>query len=191
VNTDLGAAQISFRPLAEADFALLHRWLNTPHVLEWWDKPGPSLEQVEEKYRPRVEGREGTDCYLVLHRGSPIGMIQTYLIDDHPEYAAQVQVGSGAAGIDLFIGEPASVHRGLGAGVLRAFLRDIVFSRPEVTNCVIGPAVSNRAAIRAYEKAGFIYLKTVQVVGEEEPEYLMRIRREAVSHAPGSPITPP
>jgi hypothetical protein len=31
--------------------------------------------------------------------------------------------------------------------------------------------------MRAYEKAGFAYLKTVQAPDEEQPEYLMLLRR--------------
>ena len=48
----------------------------------------------------------------------------------------------------------------------------------QVDSCIIGPAQNNHAAIRAYEKAGFKYLKTVSIPGELEPEYLMRIGRE-------------
>ena len=28
--------EIGFRELKEADLPLLHRWLNTPHVAEWY-----------------------------------------------------------------------------------------------------------------------------------------------------------
>jgi len=174
----LDSSPIAFRSLAPADLPLLHRWLNTPHVLEWWDTPGPSLGQVREEYFPCIEGREPTHCYLILYDDSPIGLIQTYLIRDHPEYSRHVQVEEAAAGLDLFIGDLAYIHRGLGAVILRCFLRDVVFARPDVESCVIGPAVTNRAAIRTYEKAGFTYLKTVQIPDEEEPEYLMRIARE-------------
>jgi RimJ/RimL family protein N-acetyltransferase len=178
----LDSSPIAFRSLAHADLPLLHRWLNTPHVLEWWDRPGPSLEQVQEEYFPRTEGQAPTHCYLILYDDAPIGFIQTYLIRDHPEYSRHVQVEDAAAGLDLLIGDPAYVHRGLGAAILRCFLRDVVFVRPDVESCVIGPAVTNEVAIRAYEKAGFTYLKTVQIPNEEEPEYLMRIAREDLSH---------
>src|SRR3989442_1232040 len=38
--------RFGFRPLGESDLALLHRWLSAPHVLEWWDQPGPTPEEV-------------------------------------------------------------------------------------------------------------------------------------------------
>jgi RimJ/RimL family protein N-acetyltransferase len=66
----------------------------------------------------------------------------------------------------------------LGSSILRKFLRDVVFANQSIDCCVIGPEPQNKAAIKAYEKAGFRYLKTVQISGEEQPEYLMRLSRE-------------
>ena len=44
-------------------------------------------------------------------------------------------------------------------------------------SCIIDPEPDNKIAIRAYEKAGFRYLKTVQIPTEAHPSYLMRIER--------------
>jgi RimJ/RimL family protein N-acetyltransferase len=176
-------AAIAFRPLQSADFPLLLRWLNTPHVRRWWQHDPSTLAEVTVKYTPLVTGREPTAGYLMLYEQRPIGYIQAYRIADYPEYAQAIQVEEGAAGVDLFIGEVKFVHRGVGAAVLRVFLCDIVFALPGVTYCVIGPAASNASAIRAYAKAGFRSLKTVQVPGEDEPEHLMRIMCEELPHA--------
>jgi len=179
----LDPALISFRRLTMDDLPLMHRWLNTDHVARWYDANGgrrPSYERVAERYTARIRGEAKTEPFLILHNDEPIGYMQSYRIADHPEYARAVEVEAGAAGVDLFIGEPEFVYRGLGPQVLRRFLIEIVFANPGVISCVIGPAVSNAAAIRAYEKTGFSHLKTVQVPGEPEPEYLMRITREEV-----------
>jgi len=176
-------ALISFRRLTVDDLPLMHRWLNTDHVARWYDANGgrwPSHQQVAEKYAARMRGEAKTEPFLILHNDEPVGYIQSYLIADHPEYARVVQVEAGAAGVDLFIGEADLVYRGLGPHILRRFLNKIVFADPGVTSCVIGPSVSNAAAIRAYEKAGFKHLKTVHVAGEPEQEYLMRIALEDV-----------
>jgi aminoglycoside 6'-N-acetyltransferase len=174
------ASLISFRPLARADFPLMLRWHNTPHVRAWWQLDPHTAEEVEATYSPRVEQPSLTRGYLMLYDNQPVGFIQEYLIHDYPDYADAIQVDDDAAGVDLFIGEEAYAHRGLGPVLLHAFLRDVVFARPEVGCCVIGPAASNAIAIRAYEKAGFRYLKTVQVPGEPEPEALLRVSRADV-----------
>jgi RimJ/RimL family protein N-acetyltransferase len=172
--------QVSFRRLDEADLPLIHRWLNNDHVSEWYpveDVPKPPLDLVRRHYLPMIRGAERTDPYLILLDGVPVGYLQAYMVKDHPEYARAVQVEDGAAGIDLFIGEESLVHRGLGPAVIRRFLSEIVFGEVGATCCIIGPQPNNRSAIRAYEKAGFTYLKTVRAPSSpgEGDEYLMRI----------------
>jgi aminoglycoside 6'-N-acetyltransferase len=164
--------------LERADFPLMLRWHNTPHVREWWQLDPRTAGEVEEKYGPRVDHPSLTRGYIMLYHGQPVGFIQEYLIRDYPEYASAIQVDDDAAGVDLFIGERAYIHRGLGPILLRAFLREVVFARGDAGCCVIGPAESNTRAIHSYEKAGFRYLKTIQVPGEPEPEALLRITRD-------------
>jgi RimJ/RimL family protein N-acetyltransferase len=125
-----------------------------------------------------IRGLDPTDYHVIMLDGRPIGEIQSYRIDDDPEYAAQVAVGRPALGIDLFIGEPDCIGRGHGPALIRAFLRDIAFPRYGVELCVIGPTASNAAAIRAYEKAGFRFVKTYLEPDSREPEhYLMELTR--------------
>jgi len=165
--------QICFRPLALRDLELLHRWLNNDFVARWW--PGwPSPAQVRARYQPCIEGREPTKCFIFEVAAAPLGFIQCYYIRDWPEYAIG-EDGTDAAGIDLFIGERERAYRGLGPRIICEFLRRVVFREYQVDSCIIGPAQNNHAAIRAYERAGFRYLKTVSIPGELEPEYLMRI----------------
>lgn len=80
-----------------------------------------------------------------------------------------------AAGLDLFIGDPNFLHKGLGPEIMKRFLSEIVFARAGVESCVVGPELQNATAIRAYEKAGFNYVHTVQFPNEPDPEYLMHI----------------
>ncbi len=170
-------AGVSFRRLRIEDIALVHRWLNTPHVARWWYEDVGPYEEVEEKYVAYIEGREGVEPYLILHGEFPIGYIQTYSISDDAEYAALIEVED-SSGIDLFIGEEGFLYKGLGSLVIRRFLAEVVFADESIEVCVIGPEPKNQAAIRAYEKAGFRYFKTIQVPGEPEPEYLMKLARE-------------
>jgi len=155
----------------------MHRWLNAPHVARWWHGEDTSLRGIEEKYFPRIEDREPVEPYLILHDGEPIGYIQAYPVSHDEEYARLVGVED-SVGVDMFIGEEEYLYRGLGGGILRRFLAEVVFRDEGVRVCVIGPEPRNVAAIRAYEKAGFRFFKTIRVPGEPEPEHLMRIGRE-------------
>ena len=171
-------ANIAFRPLETADLPLVERWIARPHVLRWWAASAQSTEEIAAKYGARISGQEPTRAYIILYGAIPIGYIQSYLLKDYPEYEKALGVEENGAGIDLFIGEPEYAYRGLGAPLIRQFLREIVFPQTGAISCILGPSVLNTSAIRAYERAGFQYLRTVQVPGEPHAEYVMRITRD-------------
>jgi len=75
--------------------------------------------------------------------------------------------------VDLFIGEEEYMGKGLGHVMLSMFVKEVVFANPNVTTCVIGPEPNNGRAIAAYKKAGFVYVKTVQIPNEQQPTYIM------------------
>lgn len=164
-------AAISFRPLAESDFPAIHQWRNNPHVLRWWHEP-LTPEQVAEKYVPRIRGQEPIRCFIILVDDEPVGLIQTYRVGDFPDYAQHLPVPPDTAGIDLYIGRADYLYRGLGSSILRTFLEAVIVPSG-VTTVSIDPSIENRAAIRAYQKAGFRHLVTKQIPDEPEPTYLM------------------
>ena len=157
---------IRFRKLDRGDLPLMRRWLNTPHVVEWWTDEERTLDEIIAKYSPRIDGKEDVRCFVIVLGDTPIGYIQEYPASEN------------SSGIDLFIGEIDFLHRGLGAPIVRQFLNDIVFANQVVESCIIDPAVSNLGAIRAYEKAGFRFFKTETNPGEAEAHHMMRIGRE-------------
>jgi RimJ/RimL family protein N-acetyltransferase len=170
--------EITFRPLTHDDLPLMHRWLNAGEAFTWYGLKPTTLEEIAAEYTPTIDQTEPVFGHVILIDDQPAGYIQWYFINDHPDYARQVDVLSDAAGVDLFIGEERFLHRGLGSGIIRAFLRDFVFADERVGRCIIGPDERNARAIRAYEKAGFRYLRTVPIEDEPAPEYLMELTRE-------------
>jgi aminoglycoside 6'-N-acetyltransferase len=163
---------IEFRPLTADDLALVEEWLGREHVARWWHKPA---EESIAEYRAALEGRDPTDLYAVELGGRPIGMLQTYLVSDYPEWNEIVQVGPGVAGLDILIGEEELIGQGLGPRILTAFVRDLV-SAPSVVATVEEP---NRRSWRAFEKAGFRHVRDVEEDGL--PHRLMRYDRWPMS----------
>lgn len=47
-----------FRPLTEADLPLVLEWLRRPHLQEWWRSGDLTLDEVREKYLPRIAGTD-------------------------------------------------------------------------------------------------------------------------------------
>ena len=174
---------IAFRPLAEADIPMLKRWLEDPDVSPWYEEDSTELDALRAEYLPIVTGEEPTRGCIIRIDGRDVGYIQCYVIDDHPDYARQLAVDPGAVGIDLFLGEPWARDRGYGAAAIRALLREVVFGEMGAAVAIIAPAPDNARAIRAYEKVGFRWVKTVPIVDESPAntgdEYVMRLTREA------------
>jgi RimJ/RimL family protein N-acetyltransferase len=146
---------IRFVPLAAGDLAQICDWLRRPHVERWWPGEAETEEQVVAHYLPAIEGRDPTDNYLIVVDDRPIGMIQTYLVSDYPEWDSSLGLGAGVAGVDLFIGEEDAVGRGLGTEILRAFVSEVVFARETTHAVVAGVEPENARSLRAFEKAGF------------------------------------
>jgi aminoglycoside 6'-N-acetyltransferase len=145
---------IDFRRLVASDLPLLYEWLQRGHVQRWWTNR-ETYEEVVEHYLPAIEGSEPTDLYLILSEDRPAGFIQSYRVSDHPEYQEVIAVEDGVAGVDLFVGQLELTGRGLGSEALGRFVRDVVFSDPEIHACVADPDAQNHASLRAFEKAGF------------------------------------
>lgn len=163
-----GGPLVEFTPLTAGDLGLVEEWLRRAHVARWWrDDIGESLAE----YRAALEGREPTDHYLIVADGRPVGMIQTYLVSDYPEWEAIVQVGEGVAGVDILIGEEELIGRGLGPRILTEFAGDVITS-PAVIATV---QEENRRSWRAFEKAGFRHVRDVEEDGV--PHRLMRLDR--------------
>lgn len=140
----------AFRPVTVADLPLLARWLRSPHVAEWWDDDTSTREIEDAMADP------GTEPYIVLCDGRPIGYQQAYdphAEADHP-YADQPH---GTRGIDQFIGEAGMIGRGHGSAFIRAFC-DRLFEQGSV-RIVTDPDPRNTRAIHAYTKAGFVALE--------------------------------
>jgi aminoglycoside 6'-N-acetyltransferase len=163
---------IRFRPLQESDLPQVEEWLRTEHVAAWWRDP---LEIALEKRREALEGRRDVEHYVILEDRRPVGLIQTYRVADHPDWGDLVGVEPEAAGVDLFVGEPDAVGRGLGPEILREFARTVVFSRPGTTAVVATVEEANRRSSRAFEKAGFRHVRDVDEDGV--PHRLMRLER--------------
>ena len=173
---------ITFKPLHRDDFTLLQRWLNIDFVSKWYERRKFIYDDVERKYLSNLPADTPVDSFIIRYNEISIGYIHTYPVGAYPEYSACIEVHPDTAGLDFFIGDRDYIFKGLGKDIVSLFLRDIVFTKHGVSQCVVGPEPKNAAAIRVYGKAGFTYLKTVQCNHEKEQEYLMSARKKPEEH---------
>jgi aminoglycoside 6'-N-acetyltransferase len=150
-------SDIEFRSVTRKDLPMLERWIAQPHWQAWW---GDDAAREAAEIAASLDN-EAVEPMIAERGGKPVAYVQTYdphLEDDHP-YQDQP---FGTVGIDLSIGEPADLHKGLGTQILLT-LAGILFEEG-VPRLIIDPHPDNAAAIRCYEKSGFVAFGTRNTV---------------------------
>jgi aminoglycoside 6'-N-acetyltransferase len=171
--------EVLFRELAMDDLPLLFNWLARPHVKKWYAPEPTSFAEVLARYAPRTEEASVVRAFIIQADSADAGYIQTYSIDEFPEYERTLGCEKGVVGMDLFIGDDWRQRHGLGSQAIRRFVDEMIFSRYGALACVAGAPAGNVAAIRAFEKAGFRRWKAV-VNERGEHECVLRIDRDTV-----------
>lgn len=140
-----------------SDLALLHRWLNEPGVVRWWEGDDVSWDAVVADY---VDAE--TDPYerwMATLATTPVGWLACGPADEvAEEFApwAALGIGRNTAGIDYLVGDASARGRGLGSAMIAAFVDQVVFGHhPRWTGVAADPYVANQASWRALAKAGF------------------------------------
>ncbi|WP_180899355.1 GNAT family N-acetyltransferase [Martelella soudanensis] len=143
---------IGFRPLVEGDLDMMARWLAEPHVAAWWH----AAEKQVASMRAHIDDPT-VSPFVVLLDDVPFGYIQLCDLDgerdNEPALAGQP---AGTFGIDQFIGPADKIGKGLGTRLVSAMAERALAS--DAKRVLVDPHPDNAAAIRAYEKAGFIRL---------------------------------
>ena len=171
--------ELSFRRIGRADFNVLQGWLSAPHVRRWWGDP-LDADGIEKEFGPCVDGVDPTLVFVATLADRPIGMVQTYLLSDTPDYEAAVGIRD-AAGMDLFIGEPDLLGLGLGKAIVGKFVTDIGWRAfPDTKRYMAGPSAKNLRSRRTFEAAGFVFVRQVEVPGEPDPEAVMVLERGSI-----------
>jgi aminoglycoside 6'-N-acetyltransferase len=134
--------------LTEEDLPLLRRWFAEPHVASVWSPPGEGIEEIASHL-----SRAHVAPYLIVEAGRPVGYLQLYHANPDDFWMAH-DLPRDTYGLDLFIGPPDALRRGLGARAILLAVRHLA-ALPGCARLHIDPAPDNGRAIHVYEKAGF------------------------------------
>jgi release factor glutamine methyltransferase len=161
-----GGLRVRHLANTESDAAHMLKWLTTTEVLEWYDGRDQifDLARILATYGPGGDAElDGLVPTIIEFDGRPIGYAQLYELDD-PADAAEFELDSESTGdpaggvgiwsIDIFIGEPELLGRGVGRAVCRSAAEFMLVERG-AREVVIMPYVENARAIAAYRAAGF------------------------------------
>ena len=159
------APQYQFRPMSAADLPMVRRWLETPHVAQWWHDPDEQFALVSEDL-----DHPAMDQFVVAADHRPFAYLQCY----DPTAWSDNGLGThprGTRGIDQFIGEPDMVDRGHGSALIRSFVDGLL--KTGTPRVVTDPDPENIRAVRAYEKAGF---QKARLVNTPDGRALLMVR---------------
>lgn len=161
--------KVSFKPLSNSDFTILLSWLEAPHVKKWVDQDVTyTIDLVKEKYGPYVRGykqvadeQKPIHAFIIYYDEEPIGYIQYYNAYDFPRDGYELQnLPTSLAAVDMFIGDELYLGKGIGEKALALFLEGQIYRKFDYA--FVDPAVSNKRAIRCYEKVGFSKISAIK-----------------------------
>jgi aminoglycoside 6'-N-acetyltransferase len=141
------ASQYRFRAMSVEDLPMVRRWLEAPHVREWWGDPDTQFALVSEDLT-----HPAMDQFIVAAGDRPFAYLQCYDPAAWPDSGLGMQP-AGARGIDQFIGEVDMIGRGHGSTLIRSIVDKLL--REGTPRVMTDPDPANIRAVRAYEKAGF------------------------------------
>jgi aminoglycoside 6'-N-acetyltransferase len=146
---------MTFRPLDMSDMPRLAAWLMEPHVRQFYQPAPIALAEVTAEYAPMIGNATPTICHIAANAGTPFAYVQSYRNRDYPDWAELIEAQDGIS-LDLFIGDPACLHRGLGRALIGAYLQQVAVPHfVGETRAYIAHATANATALRCSQAAGF------------------------------------
>ena len=143
------AVAVRLRALADDDWPAVSRWLHADPVRPVWGDADDNLRLLRTALAP------GQGRAVIEAAGRAVGLV----LWQHPTRAELDQAGlfdlpTEAVDIDIMIGEPDAVGRGIGPRAITQ-VADQALARPDVPFVMACAGVGNRASQSAFEKAGF------------------------------------
>ncbi|MCL2438393.1 MAG: acetyltransferase [Coriobacteriia bacterium] len=153
---------MTVRSLLPSDRTLLRKWMNDGRVLEWYEGRDRHFteEMISEEFY--TDWEDEVIRTIIEIDDTPIGYGQVYrLYDDLYKAYEYENKGETVYGMDQFIGEPEYWGKGIGTEYLR-LLFEYLMNAKSADAIITDPLTTNKRAIRAYEKAGFVKLYIVK-----------------------------
>ncbi|MGW5331131.1 GNAT family N-acetyltransferase [Streptomyces bauhiniae] len=161
----------------DRDLPLIHGWMNTPAVAEFWELAGPQ-DRTERHLRAQLDGDGRSVPCLGTLDGTAMSYWEIYRADLDP-LARRYRARPHDTGIHLLIGDAAHRGRGLGSALLTAVAELVMERRRACTRVVAEPDIRNTPSVTAFRKAGFRCRAEVDLPGKRAALMIRdRVRQE-------------
>lgn len=140
---------LRIREIAHDDLPLIEQWLRAEHVRGAWGDPAGNLHLLRSALAP------GDGRAIIETDGRRIGLV----LWQHPtreelDVAGLADIPTSAIDIDILIGEPDAIGRGLGPKAI-GLVAEKALSDPAVPFAMACVGVDNPVSQRAFAKVGF------------------------------------
>lgn len=132
-----------------ADLPLIDHWLRADHVSRYWGDP-------QENSRLLRVPTQGTKQAIVVADDRKVGLV----LWQHPtrqelDEAGLYDVPEDVIDIDIMIGEPDAIGKGVGPAAMRLVV-DEALADPAVPYIIAATMIENRVSLRALSKVDFV-----------------------------------
>ncbi|MBY6035978.1 acetyltransferase [Fictibacillus nanhaiensis] len=160
---------ILIRNMQREDYPIMHKWLNDPLVLKYYEEPPSSLDAIRLKFNQRIEGNHYVRPFIIDYEDKAIGYIQFYEIQEEKRIEYGFDEERNMYGIDQFIGETKMWGLGIGTYMILKML-ELLKRERSASRVLLEVKKTNMRAIACYKKCGFVIVK------ELTPEMLLMQR---------------
>jgi RimJ/RimL family protein N-acetyltransferase len=159
---------VMLRPADQRDWPMIRAWLGQSEVQRWWG----SLATAEAEVMAAMRADMGL-CSIIEVDHIAVGYAQA--LDTEPIKGVPHALTAGTFRIDAFIANPAYRKMGAGQAAIRLVAHE-VFATTLAPAVIVVAALKHEAAVRAYEKTGFKWIRVIDdpLLG---PAWLMRLER--------------
>lgn len=175
--------EVELRPFERNDFARLIGWIKSPDFLLQWAGVNFNYPLDEAQLERYIQGSEGEQPIRRIFKAVDIN---TKAVVGHIELNNIDLRNKSAKVCRVLVGEPSLRGRGIGTQMTRKLL-DIGFNQLRLHRIDLVVFDFNKAAIRCYEKLGFVkegHLREVRRIGGE---YWSLYQMSILEHEWGSP----
>jgi len=159
---------VTLRPANDRDWPMINGWLRQPEVQRWWG----SLATAQAEVMAAMRADMGL-CSVIECDHIAVGYAQA--LDTQPIASVPHALTAGTFRIDAFIANPAYRKQGAGQKAIQLVAAE-VFATTLSPAVIVVAALKHEAAVRAYEKSGFHWVRVIDdpLLG---PSWLMRLER--------------
>ncbi len=155
-----GFGEIQIRSFnGKKDAEKIHQWVTKPYA-QYWQMQEFTITQVEEEYQKIEDSKHQHVCIGVLH-GKPIFLME-YYDPNKDSIADHYDVLPGDIGMHILV---APLEKKIPKFTWNVFstVMDFLFADPETKRIVVEPDVANQKIHVLNTKAGFRYIKEIQL----------------------------